>query len=311
VTKGGQLAGRRGIPPAGPGGHHWCVTDPTAKEPDLSAARAEVLAFVAGSPMAQNPPRVQATAPLGPLPPDLEVKLAARARELSTDQLASRLILPSAFLAVLDGVGFAIGLASGHYVLASIAGVLFVVLAAWTISAYRMAARHPHWFTGSDHRTMIAARQWRSSQSWTGALASCPERGLVIAATRAVERITRSVPWQSGQLNEQRTRLDLRVELDQVDEQAYQVAAARHDSAALGDPAAVDAAWEAALNRVAALTAYANRISGSDARHADLAKQGDPVRDENLLAGSARDELAVEELVALTYYLNANLDDRA
>jgi hypothetical protein len=37
-----------------------------------------------------------------------------------------------------------------------------------------------------------------------------------------------------------------------------------------------------------------------------LARRGDPVRDADLMAGSVRDEMAVDELVALTYYLSAN-----
>jgi hypothetical protein len=289
------------------------VTDSAAKQPDLSAARAEVLAFVAGSPMAQNPPRANAVAPLRRLPPELEAKLAGRAGVDASprDRIGSRIVLPSAVLAVLDAIGIVIGIATDRYALAIVAAVLFVPLTTAAVLGARFAKRDPLRLTAADRRAIADASRWESKQAWTGPVAFCQERGLIIAAVRMAERIARSPAWRSGRIDEQRVRLDLGAELDQIDDQAHRVAMARHqqDGRALGDPTAVDAAWEAALNRVAALTEYANQISGHDARPTELIAQGDPVRDSTLLAGSARDEIALDQLVALTYYLNANRGD--
>lgn len=306
----------RCIPRCHPAGHDGAVTDAAPKPPDLSAARAEVLAFVAGSPMAQNPPRAVAVAPLRPLSPELEAKLAARAGAPAAghDNLGARVVLPSALLALLDAIGVVVGIVAGHYVLAVVAAVLFVPLAALAIAGARLAARDPLRLSVADRRAIATASRWQSKQAWTGSLAYCQERGVVIAAARVAERIAHSPAWRSGRIDEQRIHLDLAAELDQIDEQAHRVAAARHATAGagLGDPAAVDAAWEAVLNRVAALTEYANQLSGYDTRPAgELTAQGDPVRDSSLLAGSARDEMALDQLIALTYYLNANRGDRS
>jgi len=145
---------------------------------------------------------------------------------------------------------------------------------------------------------------------WTGPLSSGSERGLVIAAAAAAERIARSPTWRSGRLDEQRVRLDLATELDQIDEQAHRIGTARHEGgAAPGTTPVIAAAWEATLNRVAALTAYASHLDGYDERRRTaLARQGDPLRDSDLMAGSVRDELASDELTALMFYLGANLD---
>src|SRR5581483_11732184 len=116
------------------------------------------------------------------------------------------------------------------------------------------------------------------------------ERGLVLTAARAAERIARSATWRSGRLDDQRLHLDLGAELDQIDQQAHRIATARHGTGSGPAPGAlhlghvltrpdspqsgriggttpaIDAAWEAALNRVAALTGYANRLEAHDAR---------------------------------------------
>ncbi len=291
------------------------MSDAAPKQPDLTTARAVVMATVAGSPMARTP-SVTAAAPLRALPAALEAKLATRA--VSADggsgqgRVRQRVVVPSAGLAVIDAVGIAVGLASGHYALAAVAAVLFVPLAALAAFGARFAARDPLRLTTAERRAIRAACRWQSRQEWTGPLSSCAERGLVIAAARATERIARSSTWRTGRLDEQRLRLDLGNELDQIDDQAYRIAAARHEhgTAAPGSAPVVDAAWEATLNRVAALTAYADRLDGYDTQRVEaLTRQGDPVRDSNLMAGSVRDELAIDELVALTYYLSANLDD--
>jgi hypothetical protein len=68
----------------------------------------------------------------------------------------------------------------------------------------------------------------------------------------------------------------------------------------------VDQAWEAALTRVAALTCYAESLDGLARQQAvERARLGDPVRDSDLMAGLTMDEIAVEDITALTYFLGA------
>jgi hypothetical protein len=240
-----------------------------ADVPDLAAERAEVLAHVAGSAISTRPPEVQAAGPLRPLPAALEAKLADRPRALEP---ASGGVVPR-------------------------------------IGA--LLRRDPRRLTAADRRAIAAARRWESHQPWTGPLASCAERGLVLAAARAAERIAGSPAWRSGRIDDARVRLDLGAELDQIDDQAFRIAQARQAAGEVavgavpsGGPPAVAAAWETTLTRVAALTAYANRISGLEQRRrADQAALGDPVGESDLLAGAARDEFAVNDLVGLTYFL--------
>jgi hypothetical protein len=290
------------------------TSGPPAK-PDLSHARAQVMATVAGSPMSMRPPTVQASAPLRALPATVEAKLADRAAaglratgtEHPRDRVWQRVVVPSATLAVADLGGTAVAAAASHPILAVVAGVLFVPLAAIAASGARFATRDPLRLTTGERRAINDASRWESKQVWTGPLSSCAERGLVIAAAQAAQRIAQSSAWRSGRIDEQRVRLDLGAELDQIDDQAHRIATARHSSGevASGTTPVVDSAWEATLNRVAALTAYANQLDGYDERRrAELARQGDPVRDSDLMAGSVRDEMAVDQLVALTYYLN-------
>jgi hypothetical protein len=223
-----------------------------------------------------------------------------------------RVVVPSGSLAVIDAGGAILGAADGHYVLAAIAGALFVPLAAIAGLGARFATRDPLRLTTAERRAVNDASRWNSKQVWTGPLSSSAERGLVIAAAHAAERIAANSTWRSGRIDEHRLRLDLGAELDQIDDQAHRIASARHAPAAAAAPGStpvVDAAWEATLDRVAALTAYASQLDGYDRRRAELiARQGDLVRDTDLLAGSARDEMAVDQLLALGYYLNANLD---
>lgn len=237
-------------------------------QPDLRAARARVLAAVAGSPMSQPPPRARASAPLRRLAPELEAKLAARA---ARDQL------PTA-------------------VQAGRAGLL---------------RRDPLRLTLAERRTIAAASRWDSKQQWTGPLAIGQERGLVIAAAREAERITRSPRWNSGALVEQRIRLDLGVELDQIDEQAHRIAIARQQQQAAGpapDATIIDSAWESTVDRVAALCAYADTLDGAPSAPI-VGERDHAVGNTDLLAGSALDELAGEQMLALWIYLDANRGD--
>jgi hypothetical protein len=291
-----------------------------APEPDLSYARASVLATVAGSAISARPPTVQAAAPLGALPPQLEAKLASRAAaglspvgpDHPRRRVWPRVVVPSATFAVVDAVAVGALAGGGHVVLAIVAGVLFVPFAALAVAGARYASRDPLRLNASERRAIAAASTWESRQVWTGSLASCEERGLVIAAAYAAERIARSNAWRSGRIDDQRLELNLAAELDQIDDQAHRIASARHEYApgsppAMGTAPVVDAAWETTLTRVAALTAYANELDGADTKRIDaMTRQGDPVRDSDLMAGSVRDELAVDQLLALTLFLNAN-----
>src|SRR3954452_1114464 len=279
--------------------------------PDLDHERAQVLALIAGSPMAK-PPHVEAAPPLRPLAPELEAKLANRADPAApVTDVRRRVVVPSALLAGLDAIGVVVAAVTGHVVLEVVAAILFVPLAALAVIGSR-AGQDPTRLTAGDRLAIAAASRWKSRQSWTGPVAYGSERGLVIAAAQAAHRIAGSPAWRSGRLDEQRVRLDLATELDQIDEQAHRIAVARASTGAIGPGAdrAVDAAWEAAVDRVAALTAYANELDGyAQRRREELARQGDAVRDTQLLAGSARDEIAFEQLLALTLFLGGQAGD--
>lgn len=288
--------------------------------PDLTRARAQVMAFVAGSAISHRQPSASAASPLRRLPAALETKLTARAEaglaQVDADhprrQVWRRVVAPSAGLAFVDAAGAAAGAASGHTLLAVAAGVLLLPLAAISVLGARFAASDPLRLTVRDRRALNAAGQWQSGQTWTGPLASSHERGVVIAAARAAERIARNPAWRSGRLDDQRLRIDLGSELDQIDDQAHRIASARleHGSVGAGQVPVLDAAWDAALNRVAALTEYADQLDGYDQRRAAATtRQGDPVRDANLLAGVAGDEIALDQIAALTYFLSAGIDD--
>jgi hypothetical protein len=264
--------------------------------PDLTRARQDVLALVAGSALNKHP-HLEASAPLRTLPPQVEAKLAAT----SAPDLGRRVVGPSAGLAVLDAVAVVVAIATGHVVLAIVAAVLFVPLAVLALLGRRYGNR----LTVADRARIMVASRWRSHQNWDGPLGLGRERGLVLAAVAAAARIAATPGWRSGRLDEQRVRLDLATELDQIDDQAHRIAVAR--VTATGDPAAEEAAWTAALDRVAALTAYADELDGSAQRRREAvaAAGGDPVQDGQLLAGATLDRFALEHLLALTTFLGA------
>jgi len=293
--------GRRRLLATGrPGRQHERMT--SAGPPDLTRARQDVLARIAGSGMNQDP-HLEAPAPLRALPPELEAKLTAGP---PTDvDLRRRVVGPSAALAVLDAIAVVVAIAAGHVVLAIVAGVLFVPLAALAVLGARYGGNR---LTMADRARVAAASKWRSRQDWSGPLGMGDERGLVIAAVHAAGRIAATPGWRSGRLDEQRVRLDLATELDQIDDQAHRIATAR----VAGHPGtAADAAWTAALDRVAALTAYADELDGTAQRQREAAAAvgGDPVRDEQLLTGATLDGFALENLVALTLFLGAQQPD--
>jgi hypothetical protein len=124
-----------------------------------------------------------------------------------------------------------------------VAGLLFVPLAALAIIG-----------AGMMRSTTPAASGWDSKQPWTGPLATATERDLVAAAAQVAERIARNPGRRTGTPGEQ--QLDVAAELDQIDEQAYRIAVAKQQTGA-SDPI-LDQAWQALVDRVAALDAYAD-----------------------------------------------------
>jgi hypothetical protein len=286
--------------------------------PDLSYERSEVLAFIAGSPMSRPAPNASGPSPLRPVPPAVEARLANRAAAglepagtgYPRAGVWQRVVAPSGALAAADAVGVIAAAATGHALLAVLAAVLFVPLAAIAAFGARFAAGDPLRLTAADRKAIASASRWESRQDWTGPFEFGTERGLVIAAARTAERVAGSPAWRSGRLDDQRVRLDLAFELDQIDDQAHRIAVARQGPTSPGAAPVADAAWEAALDRVAALTAYANELDGSAQRRRDeLARQSDPVTDSDLMAGSVRDQFAFDQLVVLTAYLSASRGD--
>ena len=290
------------------------MTGAPAEKPDLTRPRAVVLAAIAGSALSQSgTPHVRANAPLRPLAPAAEARLAARnlpaAGGRPTPDLGKAFAVCS-LLAALDVVVVIIAIATGHTVFAIVAGILFLLLAAFALAARSAMRRDPAQVPPPDRRAIHAASRWDSKQSWTGPLATSSERGLVVAATQAAERIARSPGWTSGALADHRIQVDLVFELDQIDDQAHRIAVARQQQPGTTDPV-LDQAWDAAVDRVAALTAYADNIDGLAKSQQDAINRlgGDPVRDSNLLAGSTQDQLAFEQLYALSLFLNTNGGD--
>jgi len=290
------------------------VTGAPADKPDLTRPRAVVLAAIAGSALSQSgTPHVRANAPLRPLAPAAEARLGARNLPAPGGRPKpdlGKVFAICALLAVLDAVVAIIAVATGHTVFAILAGILFLLLAAFALAARSAMRRDPAQVTPVDRRAIQAASRWDSKQSWTGPLVTSSERGLVVAATQAAERIARSPGWTSGALADHRIQLDLIFELDQIDDQAHRIALARQQQPGTTDPV-LDQAWDAAVDRVAALTAYADNLDGLARSQQDAINRlgGDPVRDSNLLAGSTQDQLAFEQLYALSMFLNANGGD--
>lgn len=287
------------------------MTEPPAGPPDaaqkLDRARDEVLAAVAGSAGSQQQLALNAPGPLRPLSPELTTKLIARG---GPDPVKPR-VTPAALVTVVDAVLLVVALVTGHVVLAIVAAGLLVLIGAAALAARRQTPG-PRLSPAELNAIRVASR-WRSQQAWTGPLAHTRERALVVAAIRAVERIIASPAWRSGRLDEHRVRIDVAIELDQVDAQCFRVAAARYEGSSGGLPLerpadpVVEQAWQTVVTRVAALTCYADSLDGlAESRARSLA---DPVRDADLLGGSFQDELAAQNLAALTFFYTATMFD--
>ncbi|HWC81574.1 MAG TPA: hypothetical protein VG756_16610 [Pseudonocardiaceae bacterium] len=170
------------------------------------------------------------------------------------------------------------------------------------------ASGDPLRLSTADRRSLAAARYWQSRQGWIGPLSGTRERRLALVARDLVERIATSPAWTSGELDGHRVQLDLIAELDQIDEQAYQLAHLR-STLPDGPHTALEQGWAALVDRVAALLVYAGRLGVFERElAAHQAEQRTRAADEQvarLLAGAARDDLAADTLQALTQDLAA------
>jgi hypothetical protein len=156
------------------------------------------------------------------------------------------------------------------------------------------------------------ARRWVSARQWLGPLAQTSERALVFVAVDVVGGIAASAAWESPHLDDHRIRLDLMTELHEIDEQAYRLARLRHEAGAVVQDRhgpVLTQGWDALVDRVAALSMYADRLAALESRLAELAAGAraaltdDPAA--GLVAGAVRDELATDHLRALADDLRA------
>ena len=256
------------------------MTAATPRPPDLTRTREQVRGVAA----TDRRPAARAVFPLTFLDAALEAKLAQRFAAGLTDPgdfprrtVLRRTVLPSAALAVLDAVALVAALAAGNTVLVVVAGVLLVIFALVAVGGWRFTTDDPLRLTAAERRTVDDARTWRSGQDWAAGAG-----GLVVAAADAATRICRTPFWRVGRLHDVQVRLDLARELDAIDAEARRSADA-HELP------------EALVDRVAALTAYADQVDGYERRRA-AAATGDPLQD------FGTDE---DEVVALLAYLNA------
>jgi hypothetical protein len=261
---------------------------------------AEIARLAEHGGLSMRPAELPAGLPLGPpteaLPHEPgtqgNLDIGADARRLA------RILVPGALLAlvgmlVLAGVVTAVALAAGVLlaIMVAIVGLLGLggtgMVVAWRLSRRSLS------------RKEISA-SWQSRQSWLGPLAQSQERRLVFVAVDTVARIAHSDAWASDYTDDHRIRLDLITELDEIDEQAYQLAELRQRLGEQPDEhhaAAVDQSWNALVDRVTALSAYADRLA---ALASERAVRADDDAAARLIAGTVRDELATEQLRDLT-----------
>jgi hypothetical protein len=262
---------------------------------------AEIARLAEHGGLSMRPAELPAGLPLGPpteaaLPHEPGtgggLDIGADARRLA------RILVPGALFAlvgmlVLAGVVTAVALVAGVLLAIMVAIVGFLGLAGTgMVVAWRLSRR-------SLSRKEISA-SWQSRQSWLGPLSQSQERRLVFVAVDTVARIAHSDAWASDYTDDHRIRLDLVTELDEIDDQAYQLAALRHRLGEQPDEqhaAAVDQSWNALVDRVSALSAYADRLAALAAERAISADDDAAAR---LIAGTVRDELATEQLRDLT-----------
>jgi hypothetical protein len=176
--------------------------------------------------------------------------------------------------------------------LAILTGLGFLISSAIVVLSSVYVLRDPLRLPLPLRREYEQIRSWHSGQQWDASHSAGPERRLVSAACGAAARIVASPAWALPSLDEHRLRLNLQDELDAIDQQAYGLAAAGR---AL--PATVR---DALIDRVAALCRYADTLAEVHVERAEL-----PLHKENeLFAGSVRDEYACGQLAELTAELH-------
>lgn len=211
-------------------------------------------------------------------PSDVPHEQGTRGRlEVGADagQLA-RILVPAGLLAlvamlVLAGLVTLVGFTVG--ILAAVGVALVGMVGVGAVGAFVV--------TRLARRATVgpAALSWESSQPWPVSLAQSAERRLVFVAVDVVARIAQSPAWASPSL-------DLAAELDEIDAQAYRLAQAEGEVHRQG--------WDALVDRVSALSDYADRLAVLETEPAPT------MDDPHLLAGSARDELATDHVRRLT-----------
>ena len=158
----------------------------------------------------------------------------------------------------------------------------------------RRFARDPLRLSRAERRTTQNSRSWASRQPWIDGRSASRERALVTVAADTVARICATAAWESPHLDGHRHRLDLAAELDQIDAQAFSLAAAPQPDAR------VEQMWLAIVDRVAALDIYADHLAALDRRLTalDHALRGDTQAAE-LSVGALRDAHAGDAIGAL------------
>ena len=156
----------------------------------------------------------------------------------------------------------------------------------------------------SERRELVADRSWQSGQPWIGPLTQTPERRLVAQAQDAVSRLVGAPAWTSPTFDGHRLRLDLKAELDEIDGQAYRLAATSRDHGTEVTPSteapAHRSAREALRRRVDALSAYADAVSALPPPPSPADDDGaDDDRVRRALTATVRDEFATEQWTAL------------
>lgn len=175
---------------------------------------------------------------------------------------------------------------------------------------WRPLRRDPLRLTRAERRALRFARSWESRQPWIGPHSAGRERALVTVACGVVARICATDAWGSPHLDGHRIRLDLGVELDEIDAHAFSMAgrAAPSATAPAGGDGRVEHLWLATVDRVAALDTYATHLIGLDGHLAQLGRAEEADRRLVELAldaerdGYASDHLGVlaDELTGLS-----------
>jgi hypothetical protein len=274
--------------------------DPVSDPPESPAVEPSTPVWLA--------PAVVGTAALREPGPAVVARQQAR-REAGLDaeglgyprmQLWLLLVLPSAVIAALCLLALVV---SGSVILGVAAAAAAAVAGAST--GYLMSDRLR--MASGERRELVADRSWHSQQPWLGELTQTPERRLVAQAQDAVARLVGAPAWSSPAFDGHRVRLDLKAELEEIDGQAYQLAAADPDRGANGAPSAEPAppaviahrsARDALRRRVDALSAYADAVCTlTPEPPPPSAVEDDQVR--RALTATVRDEFATDQWTTL------------